>query len=41
MELNEIDLVLLLEYIIVGVFTAGFFGYLVWKMGQNPDNHEK
>ena len=41
MELNQIDWVLLFQYIVVGIFTAGFFGYLVWQMGKNPDNHGK
>lgn len=41
MELNQTDIQSIIEIVIVGIFTAGFFGYLVWKMGKNPDNHGK
>ena len=41
MELNQTDIQTIIEIVIVGTFTAGFFGYLIWKMGNNPDNHGK
>lgn len=41
MEIMQSDLQAIIEIVIVGTFTAGFFGYLIWKMGNNPDNHNK
>lgn len=35
------DIQAIVEIVIVGSFTAMFFGYLIWKMGKNPDNHGK
>ena len=41
MELNQTDIQTIIEIAIVGAFTAMFFGYLIWKMGNDPDNHGK
>jgi uncharacterized protein (DUF983 family) len=41
MELNQTDIGAIIEIVIVGTITVGFFGYLIWKMGNNPDNHGK
>lgn len=41
MELSKIDWTLVLEIGIVAIITAGWFGYLIWQMGKNPDNHGK
>lgn len=41
MELNQSDIGAIIEIVIVGTITVGFFGYLIWKMGNNPDNHGK
>ena len=41
MEIMQSDIQTIVEIVIVGTLTAMFFGYLVWKMGKNPDNHGK
>ena len=41
MELNQTDIQSIIEIVIVGIFTALFFGYLIWKMGEDPRNHGK
>lgn len=41
MEMMQSDIQAIVEIVIVGSFTAMFFGYLIWKMGKNPDNHGK
>lgn len=41
MELNQIDWTLMFQYVVVGLLTAAFFGYLLWQMGKNPDNHDR
>lgn len=41
MEIMQSDIQAIAEIVIVGTFTAMFFGYLIWKMGKNPDNHGK
>jgi len=41
MEIMQSDIQTIVEIVIVGTITAGFFGYLIWKMGKNPDNHGK
>jgi len=41
MKMMQSDIQAIAEIVIVGSFTAIFFGYLVWKMGKDPRNHGK